>query len=307
MDARKTHTGLEMKSLPEIRGELRLGEPMSLHTSFRIGGPAEVFAAPHDVSDLQVLLYWAQANSLPVFVLGAGTNLLVADRGIRGLVVCLGPAFERVRVRGCEVRAGGAARVSAVLRKSIRQGLSGLECLAGIPGTIGGAICMNAGTPDGCIKDSLESATVLDVQADLHELPACELGLRYRGSAVWDNRLIIVEAAFRLSSKESEGINDTVKSLLSERRRSQPVGVRTAGSVFKNPPGGYAGQMLEALGAKGMQIGGARVSSKHANFIENTGNASAADVRKLIVELQRLAADRFGVTLEPEIQMVGEW
>lgn len=302
-----TDTDLLRKSLAEFQGQILLDEPMSLHTSFKLGGPADVFAVPENVEDLQVLLRCAQSSSLPVFVLGGGTNLLVADRGIRGLVVQLGRGFRRVHIRGRRAAGGAAAKLSRVVRQSIGRGLAGVEALQGIPGTVGGAICMNAGTPEGCVKDSLEAVTALDAQGELHKIPACDLGLDYRGSAVRRSGLVITDATFRLREEEPAQINKIVESLMSKRRHTQPYGIGTAGSVFKNPPGKYAGQILETVGAKGMQIGGARVSSKHANFIENTGNASAADVRELMLSLQHLAADKFGVTLEPEIELVGEW
>lgn len=308
MEASKgTDVGSLVKSLPEISGKVLVSEPMSRHASFRIGGPADIFAVPNDVSELQALLRWARERLVPVFVLGAGTNLLVADRGIRGLVVRLGPAFARTEVRGCMVKVGAAARLSRLVRQSLGHGLAGLEGLAGIPGTVGGAVCMNAGTPSGCVEDMLKNVLVLDAGLELRRLPRSRLGLKYRGSRIRERGLVIVEAAFRLQAKEPWEINDIVASLLSKRRRTQPVGIGTAGSVFKNPPGGYAGQILEAVGAKGMQVGGARVSRKHANFIENTGSASAEDVRQLVVRLQELVADKAGVALEPEIEFVGEW
>lgn len=295
-----------VRSFPRIQGRLLFDEPMSLHTSFRIGGPVDIFAVPGDVSDLQALRRWANSESVPFFILGAGTNLLVSDRGIRGLVVQLGPGFDRLHIKGSKLRAGGAARLSRVVRRSLGRGLRGLEGLAGIPGTIGGAICMNAGTPSGCIKDTLATVTAMDADGELRKLAASDLELRYRGSVILDSGLIVLEAAFNLRSESLADINGIVKALLSNRKRTQPIGVGTAGSVFKNPPDGYAGQLLEAVGAKGMQIGGARVSSKHANFIENTGAATAEDVRRLIAAIQRLVMDKFGVALETEIQLVGE-
>ena len=293
-------------SAPEIQGLLMLHEPMSLHTSFRIGGPADIFAVPSNVYDVQVLRRWASGNSVPFFVLGAGTNLLVADSGIRGLVVQLGSGFDNVRIKGCEFRAGGAAKLSRAVRKSLGSGLCGLEGLVGVPGTVGGAICMNAGTPAGCIKDTLASITAMDADGELRDLSASDLGLRYRGSMVPGSGLIILEAIFNLRRENAADIDGIVGALRSNRRRNQPVRVGTAGSVFKNPPDGYAGQLLEAVGAKGMRVGGARVSGKHANFIENTGLATAEDVHDLMMNLQRLVMDKFGVLLEPEIQLVGE-
>lgn len=295
------------EKIPGFEGTIAFDEPMSAHTSFKIGGPADIFAVPRDVSDLQILLARLHRDAIPVFVLGAGTNLLVADKGIRGAVVQLGLGFRRVHIRREEVSAGAALKLARLMRESIARGLGGLECVAGIPGTVGGAICMNAGTPQGCIRDSLTSVTALDLRGALHNVPTDELGLEYRKSNVRERGLIIAGAVFHLTMKDPSEINHVVKYQLHRRRLAQPPGIGTAGSVFKNPPDTYAGQMLEDAGAKGMQVGGARVSSRHANWIENTGSASASDVRELMNEMKDLVAEKSGVILEPEIELVGEW
>ena len=295
------------ESIPKVNGKVVFDEPMSVHTSFKLGGPADIFAVPENVEDLQVILRWANENALPVFLLGAGTNLLVSDRGIRGLVIQLGVGFNQIHIRNSVLRAGAAARLSRVLRKSLGRGLSGLEGIAGVPGTVGGAICMNAGTSAGYIGDALDRVVAMDLQGEVSEVPASELGLSYRQSAIKEKKIIITGAIFQLRPQESGEINNIITELLTKRKHTQPVGIGTAGSVFKNPSGGYAGQILEKVGAKGTQVGGARVSSKHANFIENTGAASAEDVHNLIVKLQELAKSKAGVVLEPEIEIVGEW
>lgn len=296
-----------MSDIPQFNGQMLFDEPMSQRTSYKIGGPADVFAVPADVSDLRVLLRWAHAGSHPVFVLGGGNNLLVADTGIRGLVIKLGKGFQQIRASGSEVTAGAAATLSRLIRASISRGLSGLEGLTAIPGTVGGAICMNAGTPQGCMADTLKTVIALDMTGEAHTLPAEELGLVYRGSRVRGKGLIITGGLFQLHAEDPEAMNAILRSLVRKRRQSQPAGIGTAGSVFKNPPGKYAGEILDEAAAKGMQIGGARVSSKHANFIYNTGDATAEDVRQLMVKLQELAKEKFGIVLEPEVELVGEW
>ena len=298
---------MRKETIPGFEGRLSFDEPMAEHTSFKIGGPADVFAIPGDVASLQALLRWGHAESLPVFVLGGGNNLLVADKGIRGLVIKLGKGFLQVRVRGSEVTAGAAANLSKLTRASMARCLSGLEGLTAIPGTVGGAICMNAGTPQGCIADTLRTVTGVDETGEVHNMPASDLGLVYRGSLVKRVGLIVTAGVFQLRAEKPEVMNEIVKSLVIKRRQSQPVGVGTAGSVFKNPPGRFAGQILDEAGAKGMQVGGARVSSKHANFIFNTGNAAAEDVRQLMAGLQVLAREKCGVNLEQEVEFVGEW
>lgn len=298
---------ISRESVPDIHGDVLFDEPMSGRTSFKIGGPADVFAVVQDVPDLQALLKWLESNGLPVFVLGAGSNLLVSDKGIRGAVIQLGRGFQRVRTRVSEVHAGAGVKLARTVRESISRGLAGLECLSGIPGTVGGAIYMNAGTPQGCVKDCLDSVTALDRGGNLRHLGADDLGLEYRRSNVREQGLIIAGATFRLTRKDPAEINEIVAALMYRRKMAQPPGIGTAGSVFKNPKDGYAGQLLEEAGAKGMQVGGARVSSKHANFIYNTGEATAAEVRELMNLMQKVVQERFGVRLEPEIELVGEW
>lgn len=308
MSARpKWESGSLYADVPTTSGGLGFDEPMAEHTSFRIGGPADVFAEPADTQELVELLRWARSRVVPVFVLGAGSNLLVSDRGIRGLVVRMGSAFRETHVCGTEIRAGAATRLPVLIRRALGAGLSGLECLAGIPGTVGGAVRMNAGTRGGCIGDALVEATILDRALDVRSLQASELGMAYRASSIAESGLIVLEVRLSLTPCDPASLDEVVSSVMAKRRGSQPMGVRTAGSVFKNPPGGYAGEILDCLGAKGMQIGGARVSMKHANFIENTGTASADDVWTLVQSLKDLAFDRLGVALEPEIQRVGEW
>jgi UDP-N-acetylmuramate--L-alanine ligase/UDP-N-acetylenolpyruvoylglucosamine reductase len=291
--------------LPDIRGQILLNEPMSKHTSYGIGGAAEVFGSPVDPADLQILLCWARDKSMPVFVMGAGSNLLVSDSGIAGLVVRLGEGFGQVHFTGSRVIAGAAVPLSVLVKKALEHSLSGVEGLAGVPGTVGGAVCMNAGTPLSCIKDTLASVKVLDSELNLRQMSVCELGLRYRESDVTVKGWTILEAEFILRPAAADGIKQTVEFLLKKRMAAQPSGSRTAGSVFKNPEGHFAGQLLDTVGAKGLQIGGARVSEQHANFIENTGNASAADVFALMTELQGRVKSRLGIDLEPEITCVG--
>jgi len=293
--------------LPVIRGEILLGEPMSRHTSFGVGGPAEIFAVAEDPEDLRSLLVWARAHSMPVYVIGAGTNLLVSDRGLRGMVVKLGSPFAHIHHRETRLTAGAAARLPALVKYCLEAGLSGLEGLAGIPGSVGGAVCMNAGTPSCEIKDTLASVRALDQEGRPVELEGQELSLSYRTSDVCERGLTILEATFELRRSDRAAIASQVKQLMAERREKQPVSGRTAGSVFKNPPDGYAGELLECAGAKGMSVGGARVSARHANFIENFGGASAADIRELARRLQQLVADSCGIMLESEIRIVGEW
>ena len=293
-------------AFPRIEGEYRKYEPMSLHTSFRIGGKADYFAAASSVSDLRSLLKWAQDEQMPVFILGAGTNILVSDAGIRGLVIKTSGELADIRVSDHKLIAGSAVRLQNLVTSALNCGLTGVECLSGIPGTVGGAVCMNAGTWAGCVQDTLESVTVVNEHAELYEISSDQLDFRYRGSLIKDKGLVVVQAIFNLSNGSIKTARDVIKKLLEKRRSAQPSG-RTAGSVFKNPSDDYAGRILESVGAKGLQVGEARVSLKHANFIENIGEASAEDIRRLVEMLIRIVYEQKGVRLEPEIQLVGEW
>lgn len=294
------------RMFPRTHGELRRFEPMSPHTSFRIGGEADYFIVASCISDLRALLHWAQEECMPVFILGAGTNILVSDRGVRGLVIRMDGELSDIRISGNKLIAGSAVRLQSMVSKALDGGLVGIECLSGIPGTVGGAVCMNAGTWAGCIQDTLEFVQVVNENAELCEIPAEELDLRYRGSLVKDRGLIVVQAAFSLHDGSVDTARNVIRQLLEKRRNGQPSG-KTAGSVFKNPYGECAGRILESVGAKGLQVGDARVSLKHANFIENTGDASAEDIRRLVRMLILRVHEKTGITLEPEIQLVGEW
>lgn len=293
--------------LPTIRGEILFGEPMSKYTSLGVGGPAEIFAIAEDPDDIRLLLRWAREHSKPIFVIGSGTNLLVSDKGLKGLVLKLGSAFTHIHTQGTQLVAGAAARLPALVKQALDSGLSGLEGLVGIPGSVGGAVCMNAGIPSCEIKDTLYSIKALDYEGRPCELKRDELHFDYRTSDISDRGLIILEATFELKHGEKAEIARTVNQLMAKRREKQPVNMKTAGSVFKNPPNGYAGQLLESAGAKGMSVGGARVSPMHANFIENIGRASAADIYELVWRLQRLVEEKYGIKLETEIRIVGEW
>lgn len=293
--------------MPDVRGKLLFDEPMARHTSYKIGGPADIFVQPSDIEELCLLIALARSNSVPIHYFGAGSNLLVSDAGIRGMVVNLGSGFKQMHVAGNILVAGAAVTLPSLVRRALGASLSGLEGLSGIPGTVGGAVCMNAGTPSGCIKDTLVSVKALGADGTLLDLSADDLSMAYRCSAVREKGYLILEATFELKSEEPDGLTEIIRALTAKRKSSQPMGIGTAGSVFKNPPGDFAGRILEECGAKGMQVGGARVSGKHANFIENTGDATAKDVYTLICRLKELAASKCGTELEPEIEFVGEW
>lgn len=293
---------------PVIRGDLLRDEPLSRHTSFRIGGPADVLIRPANEDDVVAAVRWAAARRLPVTVLGNGTNILVSDKGIRGVTILVGRKLDSIVIDGAEVTAGCGAPLMKVAFRAARAGLSGMEFAEGIPGTLGGAIYMNAGTLLGEVKDCLRDVRAVTLDGDLVVRDAEALGLAYRTSCLGDTREILLSARFHLKPASPEQVQDAMARMRKRRHDTQPHAERSAGCVFKNPGDGpSAGRLLDEAGAKGMSVGDAVVSNRHANFVLNTGQARAEDVVELMRRMRDLVRRRFGVTLRPEVEFVGEW
>ena len=296
-----------------VRGEVSLNEPLSGHTSFRIGGPADALVLPEDRDDLIALLAEVRERGVPYVVLGGGTNLLVRDRGYRGAVISLKKmaAIEVVReyrsLGGsfAELHADAGAVLARLLNVSVERGLTGLEFATGIPGTVGGALCMNAGTAQGEFGDVVETVTMLAPSGDVVIRRHDEMGFGYRTANVLPGH-VVLDAKLILRYGDAVKIRAQVKKLLDLRKERQPWGQPNAGSVFKNPLDEAAGKLIEAAGCKGLTVGGARVSDKHANFIVNTGNAKAADVLALMETVQEKVLEMHRIRLEPEIKVIGE-
>ncbi len=287
-----------------VRGRVLVREPMARHTSFKIGGPADLVVIPEDGDDLKAGLCFARAKSLPVFVLGGGSNTLVRDGGIRGLVV-LPEKFQELTCVGVEVTAGAGVRLSRLLAFCCKQGLAGAEFLSGVPGTLGGAVWGNAGAWGGCTADCLVRATLITEAGDDLVLARAAIPFAYR-SATFPAGAVIVGATLALKRGDPSAIRQQISRLLVQRNAGQPVEFRSAGSIFKNPPGEYAGRLVERAGVKGSRVGGAMISEKHGNFFVNLGAARAADVLALVeVARQRVRATA-GIHLELEIRVVGE-
>ena len=299
--------------LTNVRGEVRVNEPMSGHTSFRIGGPADALVMPADRDDLIALLAEVRTQGVPYVVLGGGTNLLVRDGGFRGVVISLKQmaAIEVVReyrsLGGsfAELRVDAGAALARLLSFSVERGLTGVEFSTGIPGTVGGAICMNAGTAMGEFGDIVDTVTLLAPSGDLVVRHRDEMGFGYRTANVPPGH-IVLDAMVILRYGDAGKIKAQVKKLMDQRKARQPWGLPTAGSVFKNPLDEAAGKLIEAAGLKGHAAGGAQVSDKHANFIVNTGNAKAADVLVLMETVRGKVLERHRIRLEPEIKIIGE-
>jgi UDP-N-acetylmuramate dehydrogenase len=290
-----------------LRGEVRLNEPMSRHTTFRIGGCADVFIQPRDESDLGAAVSWLRRANIPFRVIGNGSNLLVADAGIRAAVIKLAPAFRDIHFNSQGVIAGAGAALAAVVSRCAAAGWSGLESTVGIPGTIGGALVTNAGTDTGSIGDLVQDAAVMDQAGNVVELRCAELNYGYRCSSLTLSRHIVLRARLRLTRTDPAEVRAKMQRLHLKRSSRQPLGCRSAGSVFKNPPEIAAGKLVDRAGCKGLRIGDAQVSDKHANFIVNRGRATAADVHNLMCEVQQRVLRVHGIWLEPEIELIGEW
>ena len=292
------------EAMPEL--VIRTEEPMSKHTTFRIGGAAEVFAAP-DARELPQLLAMAKGADVPVAVIGNGSNLLVGDRGIAGLVIEIGERMSEVRIEGTTLVAGAGALLSKAAQTAAAAGLGGLEFAAGIPGSVGGAVVMNAGAYGGEMKDVLQSVKVLTEEGELLSLAAAELELGYRHSCVPERKYIVVEATMELSAKPEEEIRACMAELRAKRVEKQPLEYPSAGSTFKRPEGYFAGKLIMDAGLRGYTVGGAQVSEKHCGFVINKGGATAADVRQLMQDVHDRVKEQFDVELEPEVKMIGSF
>jgi UDP-N-acetylmuramate dehydrogenase len=285
-------------------GELRLNEPMSKHTSWRVGGPAETFFVPNSLEDLSLFLNELN-EAIPVFWFGVGTNLLVRDGGIHGVVISASRILRTLeRPEHHLVRAGAGLPCTQLARQCIRWGLGPSEFFAGIPGTVGGALAMNAGAHGGETWERVESVRTIDRSGEIHERAPGEYTVGYRSVTGPKNEWFI-EATLRFEADVTPSVED-MNSMLERRKRTQPLGLPSCGSVFRNPPGDHAARLIEAAGLKGFSIGGAEVSRKHANFIINSDNATASDVENLIEHVRQTVLDTHGVELIHEVRIVGE-
>lgn len=280
-------------------------EPMSLHTTFRVGGPADMMFFPASAQELVQALNLAREAGVEAHVVGNGSNLLVADGGIRGLTIVLGEHFSEVRVEGTRLHAQAGALLSRVATAAQNAGLTGLEFASGIPGTLGGGCAMNAGAYGGQMSDVLVSVEVL-LDGEVKTLSLEEMQMGYRTTRPLREGGIVLSASFELREDDKEEILARMRELNARRRDKQPLNMPSAGSTFKRPEGHFAGALIEGCGLKGYAIGGAQVSEKHAGFVVNTGSATAADIHALIAHIQRVVKQETGVDLEPEVKMMGE-
>lgn len=280
-------------------------EPMSRHTTFRVGGPADLMFLPASSEELCAALRMASENGVAAQVLGNGSNLIVRDRGIRGLTIVLGEHYSDIRVEGNRLYAQAGALLSRVSMAAMEAGLSGLEFASGIPGTLGGGCAMNAGAYGGQISDVLETADVL-LGGEVRTLTKAEMQMGYRTTLPLREGGVVLGACFELKQDDPAEIHARMKELNARRRDKQPLNLPSAGSTFKRPEGHFAGALIEGSGLKGCTIGGAQVSEKHAGFIVNIGGATANDILALIAHVQKVVKAETGVDLEPEVKIMGE-
>lgn len=286
--------------------EVRINEPMKGHTSFRAGGPADWFVIPESADELRAVLRACKKAGADWYVIGNGSNLLVSDRGFRGVIIST-ERFNRLEVNGTELTAGAGILLSKAANAALKAGLTGLEFASGIPGSVGGASVMNAGAYGSEMKDVLKSVTVLDNDGEIRVLGAKELELGYRASSILKNHYLVLEAVFGLKEGREDAIKSRMDELTARRREKQPLEYPSAGSTFKRPEGYFAGKLIEDAGLKGFSVGGAAVSEKHAGFVINKGDALASDIYRLCMEIRRIVAEHAGVTLEMEVKLLGQF
>lgn len=306
-------------------------EPMAKHTTFQIGGPADFLLLPETVSQIVAILRLCQKEGIPFYVIGNGSNLLVSDEGFRGIIIKLDQAFSNITVEEADtsetesmtktaadgeapekskrylIRAQAGVMLSKLANRAMEEGLTGLEFASGIPGTLGGAVTMNAGAYNGEIKQSILSATVADREGNVKTLNRDELKLGYRKSIIQEKNYIVLEAVFCLKSGNKEEIQETMRDYNTRRRDKQPLEYPSAGSTFKRPEGHYAGKLIMDAGLRGYRLGNAQVSHKHCGFVINTGGATAVQVRALMSHVIETVYNKYGVMLEPEVRFLGRF
>ncbi len=297
---------LDREKLLAITDNVVFDEDMKKHTSFRIGGTADAFVSVTSALEIEKIICFCADTETPYMIMGNGSNILVSDKGIRGVVIHIGNGMSKCRIEGCDVYADAGILMSALSKKLLEANLTGFEFASGIPGTLGGGIFMNAGAYGGELKDIIESVTFICPDGIIKTETAENLGFAYRRSMFTEGGYVILSCKLRLKEGNYEDIKAMMADFNSRRTEKQPLNLPSAGSTFKRPEGYFAGKLIQDAGLMGYSIGGAQVSEKHAGFVVNTGGASAADVTNLIKHIQNTVNEKFGVWLEPEVRLAGE-
>ena len=295
---------LESVVTPE---NILLEEPMHKHTTFRVGGPAEVFVTVDNKEQLEKIIKYLNLVERPYFILGNGSNLLVGDKGYRGVIIRLGGEFTALKTEGNLLTAGASVLLSAAAREAMENGLTGMEFASGIPGSIGGGVKMNAGAYDGEMRQIVESVQVMYKDGSILDLDNDTMEFGYRNSVIKNRPYVVLQVSLRLQPGNKEEILARMNELAARRKEKQPLDFASAGSTFKRPEGYFAGKLIMDSGLRGARIGGAQISEKHCGFVINDGTAIAADIAELIQEVVETVRDKFGVTLEPEVIFLGDF
>lgn len=284
-----------------------INEPMKKHTTFRVGGPADYFVLPTEVSQITNIIELCKAEQIPYFILGNGSNLLVSDKGYRGVVIQIYKNMNQIQIDGCKIKAQAGVLLSQIAKKALDAGLAGFEFASGIPGTLGGAAVMNAGAYGGEMKDVLTSVTVLDENGQMLHLEAKDLQLGYRTSIIKEKGYVVIEAELELQVGDQTQIQKRMEQLKVQRVTKQPLEYPSAGSTFKRPVGYFAGKLIQDAGLRGYRVGDAQVAEKHCGFVINRGEATAAEITQLIKDVQKKVYEEFQVKLETEVKFLGEF
>jgi UDP-N-acetylmuramate dehydrogenase len=303
--ARKVQSPDLVRRLTQVCPDVREREPLRKHVSFRIGGPADVLVVPRSADELRAVARALFAEHVPFVVLGAGSNVLISDGGIRGVVLKIGKGVDRVRRDGDRLIAESGVGLPHLARDAATYGLSGLEFAAGIPASVGGAVVMNAGAHGHAMVEIVTAVRVVTPDGDV-ELSAAALEYAYRTSVLQNRAGVVTEVTLQLRTADSAAVRRQTEEWLAHRSATQPIGPPSSGCVFRNPAGDHAGRLIDLAGGKGLAVGGARVSEIHANYIVNTGDATAVDVLTLMRKVNTLVAEKFGVRLDPEVKLLGE-
>ncbi|RKD30114.1 UDP-N-acetylenolpyruvoylglucosamine reductase [Thermohalobacter berrensis] len=289
-----------------IEGTILLDEPMKDHTSFKIGGPVDIMVLPKNIDEISNTVKFCKENNINFYIIGNGSNLLVSDKGIRGLVIKISENFSDIKVEGNRIIAQAGILLSKLSKVALRNSLKGLEFASGIPGSLGGAITMNAGAYGGEMKDVVKKVKCMDRDGNVYEYTNEEMDFGYRKSLVQKKNLIVLEVEMELCKGDYNEIKEEMDILTEKRNAKQPLSMPSAGSTFKRPKGHYAGKLIQDAGLKGLKYGNAQVSDLHSGFIVNIGNATCEEVLTLIKIVQKTVKDKFGVELEPEVKIIGE-
>lgn len=293
--------------LIDLFSNVKFDEPMKNHTSFKVGGNADIFFEPEDIKQLIEFIKYVKENNIPYYLMGNGTNMIVSDEGMRGAIIKLGEKMSAIEITEDRVSAQCGAKLPEVARFAAANSLAGLEFASGIPGSIGGAATMNAGAYNSEIKDVAEKVEILDANLEYKVLQNREMDFGYRKSVVEKYGYIVLGCTFKLKKANKSDIKMLMDDYTERRQSKQPLELPSAGSVFRRPEGYYTGKLIEDAGLKGMSIGGAQISEKHCGFIVNKGDATAKDIYNLIKHIQKTVYERFGVKLEPEVKLIGRF